>query len=66
MKTEEELTELNALVQWELESMTDSELQEFFIETLRDVYLQDDAVYQEMRSIYKEYLDNESILEDED
>ena len=61
-KTKEELDEMYTVVQWELESMDYASLQEFFINTVGDFYLNDEVVYQDMLSNYKEYTDTEIVL----
>jgi len=61
--TEEELRETKELVEWELTSMNYSALQEFFVNTKTEFYLNYRPALEDMLEYKKQYENTEIVLE---
>jgi len=61
--TEEELRETKELVEWELTSMSYSALQEFFVNTKTEFYLNYRPALEDMLEYRKQYENTEIVLE---
>jgi hypothetical protein len=57
--------QIEKLVEWELDSMNYSALQEFFINNMIKFYTDNPKAYKDMLSSYNEYMDTEIVLQEE-